>query len=88
MLKLLGPGHRLCDRLTRRDVLRVGTLAPLGLSLPTLLAARQASGAEKDSSFGQAKRCLLLFMWGGPAHQDMWDMKPDAPADVRGGISP
>src|SRR5215212_1107036 len=76
---------------SRRHLLQVGALAPLGLSLPGLLAgeARAASGGgELSSSFGRAKRCLLMFMWGGPAHQDLWDLKPNAPANIRGEFSP
>lgn len=69
-------------------MLRIGALAPLGLSLPTLLASQEARGAGSSGSFGKAKRCLLLFMWGGPAHQDLWDMKPLAPANVRGEFKP
>jgi hypothetical protein len=90
MLELFGSGSKLCDHLSRRAMLRIGALAPLGLSLPALLAARDAKAAAGSAlpGFGKAKRCLLLFMWGGPAHQDMWDMKPDAPLEVRGQFKP
>ena len=73
--------------MTRRDVLRVGTASLLGLSLPQLLASRQAAAAE-GRAFGKAKSCILLFMWGGPAHQETWDLKPDAPSEIRGEFSP
>jgi len=67
---------------TRRDVLRAGALPLVGLGLPELLRAREtASGARP---LGKAKQCIVLFMWGGPAHQDTWDLKPDAPAEYRG----
>ncbi len=61
---------------TRREFLRAGAVPLLGLGLPRLLAspARPA----------KAKACILLFMWGGPAHQDTWDPKPDAPEQYRG----
>ncbi|HZN34286.1 MAG TPA: DUF1501 domain-containing protein [Pirellulaceae bacterium] len=75
------------SRLARRDALRAGALSLFGLSLPQLLSARAASGAG-EASFGRAKSCILLFMWGGPAHQDTWDMKPDAPAEIRGEFAP
>lgn len=88
MLEILGDGPPMCDRITRRRMLQVGSLAPLGLSLPMLLAANARGASATGSNFGRAKRCLLLFMWGGPAHQDMWDMKPDAPANVRGEFNP
>ena len=88
MLEILGNGHRLCDRVSRREILRIGSLGPLGLSLPSLLAARELLPGSQTAGFGSAKRCLLLFMWGGPAHQDMWDLKPDAPENVRGEFRP
>ena len=72
---------------SRREVLRAGSLGLLGLSLPQLLAGR-APAAIDEKSFGRAKACILLFMWGGPAHQDTWDMKPDAPPEIRGEFSP
>src|SRR6185369_1042992 len=84
-------GPKMCDRISRRAMLQIGALAPLGLSLPALLSAEQqarAAAGVAGSSFGKAKRCLLLFMWGGPAHQDLWDMKPLAPDNVRGEFKP
>lgn len=68
----------------RREFLRAGALAVAGLSLPTLLAAR-ARGAAPP---GKAKSCILLFLEGGPAHQDLWDLKPEAPAEYRGEFRP
>jgi hypothetical protein len=65
----------------RREFLRAGAVSLLGLGLPELLRARAAGT-------GRAKGCILLFMWGGPAQQDTWDMKPDAPADYRGEFKP
>jgi hypothetical protein len=80
-----GNSHRL---LSRREALELGSLSLFGLSLPQMLAA-QAHGAPVPSgSYGKAKSCILLFMWGGPAHQDTWDMKPAAPAEIRGEFSP
>jgi hypothetical protein len=67
----------------RREFLRAGALGLFGLGLPQLLQAR----AEAPSR-GRAKACILLFMWGGPAQQDTWDMKPDAPAEYRGEFRP
>jgi hypothetical protein len=77
-------------KLRRRDLLRLGGLSLLGLSLPDLLRGRQAAAAvpRREGSFGRAKSCILLFMWGGPAHQDTWDLKPDAPAEYRGEFRP
>ena len=76
---------------TRRDVLRAGSLGLFGLSLPQLLERRALAAAQADDfgpRFGQAKACILLFMWGGPAHQDTWDLKPEAPPEVRGEFRP
>jgi hypothetical protein len=78
---------------SRRDLLRAGSLSLLGVHLPQVLAGRvEAAGAsnaiDAGTSFGRAKACILLFMWGGPAHQDTWDMKPAAPAEVRGEFKP
>jgi hypothetical protein len=84
-------GVRLCDALTRREWLRVGGLGPLGLWLPELLRSRASAGdgqIASASSFGRAKHCVLCFLFGAPAHQDIWDLKPEAPADVRGEFQP
>jgi hypothetical protein len=68
----------------RREFLRAGALALGGLSLPALLAARVRGAAAR----AKAKSCILLFLEGGPAHQDLWDMKPEAPAEYRGEFRP
>src|SRR5437868_913503 len=65
----------------RREFLRAGSLGLLGLTLPQLA---RAPAADRP----RAKACILLFMWGGPAQQDTWDMKPDAPAEYRGEFRP
>ena len=67
----------------RRELLRAGSLGLLGLGLPQLLQARTT--AQRP---GKARSCILLFMWGGPAHQDTWDLKPTAPAEYRGDFRP
>ena len=66
----------------RREFLRAGALSLFGLGLPQLLQARDNTPAKK------AKACIVLFMWGGPAQQDTWDMKPDAPDVYRGEFKP
>jgi uncharacterized protein (DUF1501 family) len=67
----------------RREFLRAGSLSLFGLGLPGLLQARATPLARKP-----AKACIVLFMWGGPAQQDTWDMKPDAPDVYRGEFKP
>jgi hypothetical protein len=75
--------------MSRREVLRAGGLGfgLHGLALPTLLRARQAD-ASTSTTFGRARSCILLFMWGGPAQQETWDLKPEAPEEVRGEFRP
>src|SRR4051812_49857730 len=87
MLTIQDTGYRLCDGLTRRDLLRVGGLGLFGLSLGALLGARQARGAAGRSA-GRAKACILLYLSGGPPQHETWDPKPDAPAEIRGTFKP
>lgn len=75
---------QLCEGLTRRQWLRVGALGVGGLTLPELLQAREAG----KRTFGRAKSCILCFLFGAPAHQDIWDLKPEAPAQYRGEFKP
>lgn len=82
---------RLCEGLSRREWLRVGGLSTVGLMLPELLAADARAAelpASGGGSFGKAKSCIVCFLFGAPAHQDIWDLKPDAPDDVRGTFGP
>jgi uncharacterized protein (DUF1501 family) len=83
MLTFNDRGVRLCDGLSRREVLRVGGLGLLGLSLPTLLQARRAA-----TSGPSARACILLYLSGGPPQHETWDPKPDAPAEIRGDFRP
>lgn len=75
-------------RVPRRDYLKAGSLSLLGLNLPEWLRLRQAMAAESGGERPRAKACIFLFMWGGPAHQDTWDMKPNAPSEYRGDFRP
>lgn len=90
MLNFFGSHRRLCDGLSRRDFLRVGGLGAFGLS--DLFALGQdavpvrLSQASEVSRFGQAKACILLFLYGSPPQHETFDPKPDAPAEVRGEI--
>src|SRR4051812_15043291 len=87
MFQMSGAPRPLRGRMTRRAMLRIGAIAPLGLTLPAFLQAAEKSGAG-GAKFGKAKRCLMLYMWGGPSHIDTFDMKPGAPAEIRGEFSP
>jgi hypothetical protein len=83
MLTILGGPQRLCDRLSRRSFLALGGLALGGLSLPQLLRAEAQSGVGRSH-----KAVIMIFLSGGPPHQDMVDLKPDAPVEVRGEFNP
>src|SRR5437588_698884 len=76
-----------CDGASRRDFLRVGTLGALGLSLPSLLQA-EAAAAGKGKSKARANSVLLIYLGGGLSHHDSFDLKPDAPAEIRGKYKP
>ena len=71
-------------QLTRRGAVQVGGLNALGLGLPGLLASQ----ARPTRVAPAAKSCILFYMEGGPSHIDLWDMKPEAPAEVRGKFRP
>ncbi len=81
--------YSLCDRITRRELMRIGGLNLLGLSLPTLLRA-QAQGAtvSGDPTFGRAKNVIYLWLQGGPPQHETFDPKPDAPVEIRGPFRP
>jgi Protein of unknown function (DUF1501) len=85
MLRMLGSPRRCCDGLTRRETLHAGALGLLGgLSLPQLLAAESSATSRP----GKAKNVILLYLLGGAATQDMYDLKPNAPIEVRGEFKP
>lgn len=77
--------HLEYSHLCRRGVLRVGTTGLLGLSLPHLL---QAEELRDQTVAPRADACVLIFLSGGPSQLDMWDLKPDAPAEIRGEFRP
>ncbi|MSU35746.1 MAG: DUF1501 domain-containing protein [Pedosphaera sp.] len=87
MLKISGKGSvTTCDGVTRRDFLEVGSLAALGLSLTRfsqLQAAAASAGKEDDG-----KSCILIFNLGAPSQLDLFDLKPDAPREIRGPFRP
>src|SRR4026208_2057219 len=85
MINVTGNGSIVtCDGITRRDFLQVGTLGALGLSLSNF-AALKAMGAVKNDD---NKSCILIFNLGAPSQIDTWDMKPDAPREIRGPFKP
>src|SRR6478735_6566609 len=95
MLSILGPRGRLCDTVSRRELLSVGGLSLLGLSLPDVLRRQAIAIANSDSpasgksdGFGRAKSVILVYLQGSPSHIDLWDPKPEAPAEIRGEFRP
>ena len=97
MLSLVS-SHRGSAPIPRREWLRVGGLSAVGLSLPTLLAARGATAAtssavpafsgELGATFGRAKNVIFLWLQGGPPQHETFDPKPDAPLEIRGPFKP
>jgi hypothetical protein len=88
MLSILGSPQHLCDGWSRREALRVGGLAALGLSLPGFLRLQQTQAATAKTrtanNFGKAKSCILLYLYGSPSQLETFDVKPDAPKEIRG----
>src|SRR3954465_5359844 len=86
MLKITGKGSiTTCDGITRRDFLQVGALGTIGLTL-SKFAALQAMGAVAKGN--DEKAVILIFNLGAPSQLDTWDMKPNAPSEIRGPFKP
>jgi uncharacterized protein (DUF1501 family) len=89
MLVLPGrSGKDTCDGVTRRELLRVGGSAILGLSLADIFRFQKATAAEKATEgggpgFGKAKSVILIYLQGGPSHLDLWDPKDNVPDNVK-----
>src|SRR5262245_45857103 len=83
MLTIGGPRSGFCDRVSRRSFLRIGGLALGGMALPDILRAEAARGVRNS-----AKGIIMVLLPGGPTHLDTFDLKPDAPAEIRGEFKP
>lgn len=81
MIRVLGGPKRLCDGLTRRDLLRVGAAGLLGLGSGAVAAN---ASSHRPASFGRAKSCILLYLYGAPSQIETFDPKPKAPLEIRG----
>jgi hypothetical protein len=94
MLRVLGSRKQLCNGWTRREMLCAGGLSMFGLGLSDYFrlaqaqAAPAASGRNTPRSFGRAKSCILLYLYGAASQLETVDMKPDAPAEIRGDLKP
>jgi hypothetical protein len=83
MLTILGQAGRYCDGVSRRSFLTIGGLAMGGIALPQLLAAEARTGKPNPH-----KAIIMVLLPGGPPHLDMYDLKPDAPVEIRGEFKP
>src|SRR5688572_22883634 len=83
MFTLLSDSGRFCDRRSRRSFLSLGSLAVGGLTLPQLLRAEASAGIRRSH-----KSVIMVYLSGGLAHQDTFDLKPEAPKEVRGEFQP
>jgi len=94
MFSLRTPENSHASTRSRREWLRVGGVGAAGLCLPGLnlpdLWANQAGFGSTSTlpGWGRARSCIVCFLFGAPAHQDLWDLKPKAPAEVRGEFNP
>src|SRR5215471_15079246 len=82
------PGRDTCDGVTRRELLRVGGSALLGVSLANFFQLQEASAKSSEGTyggpgFGKAKSVILIYLQGGPSHLDLWDPKDNVPANVK-----
>jgi hypothetical protein len=83
MLSIAGPRSRYCDGLSRRACLQIGSLGLGGLALPEILRSQAQAAAGKP-----IKGVIMILLPGGPTHIDTFDLKPDAPAEIRGEFRP
>src|SRR5262245_38423915 len=93
MLSIQGRPGRPRDGLPRREFLSVGAVGLLGLHLPDVLrhearARSLPAPANREAGFGRAHSLIFLYLQGSPSHIDLWDPKPDAPAEYRGEFRP
>ena len=87
MLTLWGKQERFCDGISRRSFLQIGAFGA-GLTLADLLRTRTAHANGPTATGQRAKSAIMIYLPGGPSHMDMWDLKPDAPAEFRGEFRP
>jgi len=83
VIAIPGSSRRFCDGVSRRNFLRIGALGMGGMALPQLLQAEAASGLRSSQ-----KSVIMIYLPGGPPHQDTFDLKPEAPSEIRGEFKP
>src|SRR5581483_9201712 len=77
-----------CEGFSRRDMLKIGSAGLLGVTLPQLLRLESQARASGQTSAAKAKSVIMVWLAGGPATIDMWDLKPNAPENIRGEFKP
>src|SRR3954471_12978306 len=87
MLRFLGSSNTFCDGINRRNFLQVGAFGA-GLTLADMLRLNTAQAANKKQPSRSKKSAIMIYLPGGPSHMDMYDLKPDAPAEFRGEFKP
>ncbi len=91
MLRILGSSQRLCDGISRREMMQIGGMTLGGLGLSQLLQTQALATTpvhDAGRRFGQAKNCIVLFLYGSPSQLETFDMKPQAPVEIRGTLQP
>ncbi|MBT4868143.1 MAG: DUF1501 domain-containing protein [Planctomycetaceae bacterium] len=88
MLTIVGKKQRFCDGASRRQFLKIGGLALGGMSLPQVLKAESQSSSAKVGKGLSHKGVIMIYLSGGPSHQDMYDLKMKAPKEIRGDFKP
>ncbi len=83
MLTIYGAKQRFCDGINRRNFIKIGALGMGGLSMPQLLQAERYAGVGRS-----AKAIIMIYLPGGPPHQDMYELKTEAPSEIRGEFKP
>src|SRR5437660_3108204 len=85
MLTIFGPSNRYCDGVSRRSFLKIGAL---GIGASSLTLADIFRSEARAGTTSRPKSVINIFLGGGPPHQDMWDIKTEAPKEIRGEFSP
>src|SRR5437870_3053744 len=90
MFLIQGAASSMSEGWSRRDCLRIGLSGALGALGSPLLAGVSSPQPQQPNKrgAGSAKSCILVYLFGGPSHIDIWDMKPNAPAEIRGEFKP
>src|SRR5688572_18455176 len=88
MSAVFDPTLPVLDGRTRRELLRIGGLSALGLTTTDLARLRAAPAPDAPAARRRRNSCVFFFLFGGPSQIDLWDMKPAAPAEVRGQFKP